>query len=935
VRVWDVATGALERTLDADPHGVSTVAFSPDGRRAISGGVDTTVKLWDVATGALLRTLKGHKNHVKSVAFSPDGRRVLSGSEDGTLKLWDAATGKLLRTFEGHSEAVNSVAFSPNGQQLLSGGQDLTVRLWDAATGVPVHTFKGHSEWVRAVAFSPDGRQVLSGDHDKNIKSWNAATGAPIGALGEHSQWIASVVFSPDNRQLVTGRDDGAFALWDAASGTLVRTVQGHAKRVSSLAFSPDGRTLLSGSNDGTVKLWNVATGALVRTLHASSNWITAVAFSPDGRQLLAAGWDPTARLWDAETGELVRTFEVGSGVLSAVFSPDGGRLLLGCMDHTVKFWDVATGTLMRSVKEHGHWVTSIAFSPDGRRVLSGSWDNTVKLWDAATMAPTRTFEVNSWVRSVTFSPDSRWALSGSDDTTVRLWDAAAGAQRHTLAGHSSIVASVAFSPDGRLVASGSWDTTTRIWKTETGELLVTLFGSSRGEWLALTPEGFFNASSPGAASLLGIVRGLDAYGIDQLWQSLYAPDLVREKLAGDPSGEVVKAAAVTSLEKVLDSGKAPRVAIVSPATGEISGEEIVTAEAAIAAQADGGIGRVEWRVNGVTVGVSNPAPGADGMLSVSQLLALDAGENTIEVVAYNGRNLVASAPAQTKVTWQGTPASKPRLYLLAIGINRYVDQGGIGGPGAKAFPPLALAETDALALAGALQRAGQALYGDVRVRTALNEEATADSLDAIVTEMAAEIGPRDTFVLFAAAHGYSHQGRFYLIPQDHQGGTAPEALAAHAIDQQRLQDWLANRIKARRALILLDACESGALTSGHIRSRFEGAGSDAAIGRLHEAIGRPVLTAAGVGQSALEITDLGHGVFTSAVIDSFRKGDTNDDGKVSLSELVAHVQDLVPKLIKDPKVRAEVARRGPVGGVQSARFGGRGEDFDFVHRIR
>ena len=81
---------------------------------------------------------------------------------------------------------------------------------------------------------------------------------------------------------------------------------------------------------------------------------------------------------------------------------------------------------------------------------------------------------------------------------------------------------------------------------------------------MTITPEGFFDASAK-AQSVLTIVRGLDVTTIDQVHQSLFNPDLVREALAGDPNGEVRDAAKVINLEKVLDSGPAPIVAITSP----------------------------------------------------------------------------------------------------------------------------------------------------------------------------------------------------------------------------------------------------------------------------------------------------------------------------------------------------------------------------------
>ncbi len=292
--------GPTESILSFEGHtkGVLSVAFSPDGRYALSGSGDNTLKLWETSSGQLVRTFEGHTGTVWSVAFSPDGRYVLSGSSDNTLKLWEIASGRLVRTFKGHTKSVWSVAFSPDGSLALSGGNDKTLKLWEIASGRLVRTFEGHTEAVLSVAFSPDGRLALSGSYNNTLKLWKTASGRLVRTFEGHTEAVLSVAFSPDGRLALSGSSDNTLKLWETASGRLVQTFTGHTKSVSSVAFSPDGRQALSGSYDKTLKLWETASGRLVRTFKGHTNLVRSVAFSPDGRLALSGSWDNTLKLW-------------------------------------------------------------------------------------------------------------------------------------------------------------------------------------------------------------------------------------------------------------------------------------------------------------------------------------------------------------------------------------------------------------------------------------------------------------------------------------------------------------------------------------------------------------------------------------------------------------------------------------------------------------
>jgi WD40 repeat protein len=152
VKLWNLATGKEVRAI---PASGSDVLFSPDGRTLLNSQRHSyDLRLLDVATGKVLRTLTGHVNLPDGFAFQPDGKTLVTGSWDRTIKLWNLATGKVIRTLTGHTNDVVDVALSPDGKTIISGSDDGTVRLWDLATGNEIASLiaSGDKDWLAVAA---------------------------------------------------------------------------------------------------------------------------------------------------------------------------------------------------------------------------------------------------------------------------------------------------------------------------------------------------------------------------------------------------------------------------------------------------------------------------------------------------------------------------------------------------------------------------------------------------------------------------------------------------------------------------------------------------------------------------------------------------------------------------------------------------------------
>jgi WD40 repeat protein len=481
-KVWDLTKAAVVRTFGPLKEAVHAATYNRDFTQ-VGVAAGKTVHVWNAADAKEALTLP-HPDEVTSLAFSVDKTKILTGSADKQTRLWDVATKKELQFF-AYADPVRAVALHPNNKDLVSGaGKTVTAEAASVARVIPVS-----SEPINALIITPNNTHVLTAGADKLVTFWNLANGNKDRTIAGAPGALHAVAVSKNLTMVATGGKDKVLRLYNFADGKEIKSV-GAPAEVRGLAFSPNNLSLAGACADRSVVVWNTVytPGQPVQEVFlkplqgfAHTEGVTEVAFAADNFTLYSAGLDKSVKVWKVAADAPVKNFPHPNQVYCLAFHPTAPLLASGNFDGKVRFFDLVKGVQVREINAHPKvnetMIYAIAFSPDGKQLVSAGYDNSLKLWDQASGKLIREFKtvplrVPPQVGARTFgllrSPHKEGPL-------VAAWTLVASLDKKSFdRGHEDTVFSLAFSPDGKYLASGSGglERAIKIWKVEDATLV-------------------------------------------------------------------------------------------------------------------------------------------------------------------------------------------------------------------------------------------------------------------------------------------------------------------------------------------------------------------------------------------------------------------------------------------------------------------------------
>jgi WD40 repeat protein len=921
------------------------IGVDAENRFIVTGSDDKTVRVWEFSTGNLLKTLRppigpGYEGNIYSADISPDGKTVacggwtMGGDIFHNIYFFDRESGRIKGRIPDIINVIRHMRYSRDGKYLvITLGGNNGCRVFRTSDNSSVGEDKNYGADSYGADFD-NNNQLVTTSYDGFIRLYDKNYKLVSKVKGNSGTKPFFVSFSPDGSRVAIGYHDSrnidVFSGQDLSYMYSPETGFVDNGNLEVVAWSKDGEYLYAGGRFQTDAMfpifkWSRAGKGNHYRLDGVRSSIPDIITLKNGGIVYSSA-EPSFGAYDKHDSKIMAKLPYIAdyrGNREGFFVSNNGFTIQ--FDYEVSgkqpaFFSVSDRAL-KDLSPDVSKATAIdmkatIIEADGLKITDWE-DNYYPKLNGRNLS----IKPYEFSRSVAISPDKQsfllgtsWHLRYYDRQGTEKWNVTAPATPWM----------INISGDSKVAVIAFGDGIIRWYRLKDGKNILSLFPhNDRKRWVLWTTSGYYDASA-GAEELIGWHvnnspdMASDFFSISRFRNTYYRTDMIEKvletldekvaiKLANEESGKK-KPEEDVSIKKILP----PVVSITSPSDGVTVSSNTIAVKYTVRSPSGEPVTNVKFLVNGRPVsttrdmvfdqtgaelkvtqddiekkGSETPVPAAkkesDNVRQIS--VTIPPEDSLISIIASN--KFAISEPATIKVKWQGTTRKDefvllPKLYILAIGVGKYIN-----------FPPdkqLQYAAKDARDFVEEMKKQKGNLYRDVSVKLLIDENATRDTIVDGLEWIQRETTNKDVAIIFLSGHGVNdNTGIYYFVPSTFDKNSIKRTGVPYA----DIKNTVANL--AGKTLVFVDTCHSGNVMG----TRKAIADVTNIANELSSAENGAIVFASSTGrQFSLERPEWSNGAFTKALLEGLSgKADYTKKGKISINMLDLYLSERVKEL--------------------------------------